>query len=443
MKLVLASSSKWRRALFKTYLPDQYKADEVNFAAPDVDEKAVPRAPKDTAADLALRIATAKLEAVCGIYNDRDEDFVVLVMDQVISIEGHIREKPTSAVELRSFVESYSGREVVCSTGVLALHPASGRRSRGVDTARMTFAKLTRQHVESYLKEFSSEAMTAAGGFSIDRQHALAMRVRKLSGSAASVEGFPVMLALRLVAEVLPMKLAPEIKPICVAKMAIFDMDGLILDTERLYTVAQERLLAEIGLTFTKEVKALMMGRKKEEAVAVMAQYYGVCDTLDQQDFIKRREDILDALFPECELLPGAERLLRHLSQHGVPMALATSSNRRHYNMKTSRHVELFSLFKVVLTGDDVLRGKPHPDIFLKALEMLAPGAEPSSAIVFEDSPLGVQAAKRAGMTAVQVADDAGNENRPDLFLRTLWTLLPEQIGFKSFEDQYESQFLK
>eukprot|EP00798_Chlamydomonas_sp_ICE-L_P011388 gene11388-12088_t len=118
----------------------------------------------------------------------------------------------------------------------------------------------------------------------------------------------------------------------------LFDMDGLLLDTETLYTVAQQQIVSKFGKEFTWELK-----------------------------FLKQREEVLDVLFATAPLLPGVERLLRHLHTNKVPMAVATSSHKRHFDLKTSTHQELFSLFHHVITGDQFIKGKPDPEIFLLA----------------------------------------------------------------------------
>lgn len=96
---------------------------------------------------------------------------------------------------------------------------------------------------------------------------------------------------------------------------------------------------------------------------------------------------------------PDAERLIAHLSRHGVPMCVATSSTRHGYALKTTQHEALFSAFQHVTTGDDVTRGKPAPDIFLAAAAAFLPAAQAGEmCLVFEDAPSGVEAAKAAGM---------------------------------------------
>ncbi len=74
----------------------------------------------------------------------------------------------------------------------------------------------------------------------------------------------------------------------------------------------------------------------------------------DAEAFLREREELLDELLPRAAVLPGAKRLLQHLSAAGVPIALATSSHRRHYEIKTAAHADMFALFDVIVTGDMV-----------------------------------------------------------------------------------------
>lgn len=188
----------------------------------------------------------------------------------------------------------------------------------------------------------------------------------------------------------------------------LFDMDGLLLDTERFYTDVQERILASYGKKFDWSLKAKMMGKKALEAGKIFVSETGLDAILTPEEFISQRESMLHSLFPESELLPGVERLIRHLHTHHVPMAVATSSHKRHYELKTMKHKELFSLMHHVVVGDDieVKHGKPAPDIFLVAASRFkgVPDSQ-KRVLVFEDAPTGVAAAQNAGMPVVMVPD--------------------------------------
>lgn len=221
----------------------------------------------------------------------------------------------------------------------------------------------------------------------------------------------------------------------------IFDMDGLLLDTEKFYTEVQEIILARYNKTFDWSLKAKMMGKKAIEAARVFVEETGISDTLTAEDFLVEREAQLQSMFPTSELMPGASRLIRHLHEKGIPFALATGSHKRHFELKTQRHGELFSLMHHVVLGDDpeVKQGKPSPDIFLAAAKRFE-GApiDPKKILVFEDAPAGVLAAKNAGMSVVMVPDprlDSSFYDIADQVLKSLLDLNPNDWGLPPFEN--------
>lgn len=179
---------------------------------------------------------------------------------------------------------------------------------------------------------------------------------------------------------------------------AIFDMDGLLLDTERYYTIVQEEFAARHGKSFSWELKSKMMGKKAIEAARIYVDELELSDVITPEEYVIVREAQLDELFPTAPLMPGAERLLRHLHLHGVPISLATSSHRRHFDLKTMQHRQLFSLFDHITTGDQISNGKPAPDIFLHSAAKWVPAPAPAQCLVFEDAPSGLAAARAAAM---------------------------------------------
>jgi (DL)-glycerol-3-phosphatase len=216
----------------------------------------------------------------------------------------------------------------------------------------------------------------------------------------------------------------------------IFDMDGLLLDTETFYTIVQQQILKRYGKEFTWELKAKMMGKKALEAVVVLIDELGLHGQVDPASFVKEREALLHDMFPQSELLPGARRLMEHLVAHNIPIAVATSSHKRHFDLKTTRHTEFFQLFDHIVTGDQVTTGKPSPEIFLTACKKFDSPPDPSSCLVFEDAPVGVTAALAAGMQCVMVPD---SNLSPDLcneatqVLTSLEQFKPEQWGLPPF----------
>ncbi|XP_031271653.1 (DL)-glycerol-3-phosphatase 2 [Pistacia vera] len=221
----------------------------------------------------------------------------------------------------------------------------------------------------------------------------------------------------------------------------IFDMDGLLLDTEKFYTEVQEIILARYNKTFDWSLKAKMMGRKAIEAARVFVEETGISDSLSAEDFLVEREEMLRKLFPTSDLMPGASRLIKHLHAKGIPFCLATGSHRRHFELKTQRHGELFSLMHHFVLGDDpeVKQGKPSPDIFLAAAKRFEGSpVESDKILVFEDAPSGVLAAKNAGMSAVMVPDpqlDKSHHATADQVLSSLLDFNPSDWGLPPFED--------
>jgi pseudouridine-5'-monophosphatase len=132
------------------------------------------------------------------------------------------------------------------------------------------------------------------------------------------------------------------------------------------------------------------------------------------QDYLAARTPLLEQMLAKAGAIPGAEAFTRELSRRGVPIAVATSTDARLFEVKTAHHREWFSIFSAIVCGDDprVARGKPAPDIFLAAAQSL--GASPESCVVVEDSPLGVAAALAAGMRVVGFPDPRMDRRRFD-----------------------------
>lgn len=204
----------------------------------------------------------------------------------------------------------------------------------------------------------------------------------------------------------------------------IFDMDGLLLNTEPFYTKVSEHIAARYGKVFDWSVKTSMIGKRAEDSARVFTQALGL--PITPAEYLVARQEMLDELFPQAEPMPGAVRLTEHLHRHGVLQAVATSSDRRHFALKTSRHGQWFGIFDCIVIGDDpgVKRGKPAPDIFLVAAERL--GTQPAQCLVFEDSPVGVEAARTAGMAVIAVPDP---HLEPDVF-RAADCILPNLNEF-------------
>ena len=187
----------------------------------------------------------------------------------------------------------------------------------------------------------------------------------------------------------------------------IFDMDGLLVDSEPRSDLAMERFLGRRMLDLDPELMPLLLGRRLPEAMLIVQEWYGL-DEDAAAITVEFSELRLAALQEYLPVMPGARELVAWGRAQGIPMALATSSRRAHADIAIET-AGLGGLFDAEATGDEVERGKPAPDLFLLAASRL--GVEPKGALVFEDAPAGVAAAKAAGMQVVWIP----NEHSRDL----------------------------
>lgn len=209
----------------------------------------------------------------------------------------------------------------------------------------------------------------------------------------------------------------------------LFDLDGVLLDSEPLYTQATQEILDPYGKTFDWSLKVNTIGRDARDGARWLLAELGVPLSVDE--YLQRRERRLRELFRTVQPVAGAREFVATLAQRGVPMAVATSSHRDQYDVKVSGH-PWFGAFAAVVCGDDpeLARLKPAPDIFLLAAARLQ--ADPRSCLVVEDSPAGVAAARAAGMQVVAVPDPHVAKERvaeADLVLAGIFEIEPELLG--------------
>ncbi|KJX92132.1 hypothetical protein TI39_contig5911g00001 [Zymoseptoria brevis] len=221
----------------------------------------------------------------------------------------------------------------------------------------------------------------------------------------------PETLAARSISDDTPPSSPEPPASIPTVKACIFDVDGLLINTEDLLSNCLDTILVKYGRPpLPWSVKASIQGTTPEKGRAIFRDWAKL--PISRSEFQQHMSELQRRLFPTAEILPGAEDLLNWLVDRGVDVALATSSNRDKFELKT-RHLSWFfdDLFKedCRVLGDDVEKHKPEPDAFLRALECVNKrngraraeqiGAE--ECLVFEDSIPGVEAAIRAGMQVV------------------------------------------
>ena len=205
----------------------------------------------------------------------------------------------------------------------------------------------------------------------------------------------------------------------------IFDMDGLLVDSEPVAERAMADFLRDHGHELRPEIFGQLLGRRVPEAIALVAATYGLPGDLDE--YVRIYDDLrLAALYGNLRPMPGAAELIAFARSLGLRMALATSNLRRHVDV-TLAEVALAGLFDAEVTGDEVTHGKPAPDVFLLAAERL--GVEPAASVVLEDAPVGIEAAAAAGMRSICVphvrSRDLVFPAPPDAILPDLGAVIP------------------
>ncbi|MEI8372900.1 MAG: HAD family phosphatase [Planctomycetota bacterium] len=178
-----------------------------------------------------------------------------------------------------------------------------------------------------------------------------------------------------------------------------FDMDGLMFNTEDVYTLAGTELLARRKCLFTPELKDAMMGLPPRAAFEAMIDWHSLQEPWDVLA-VESNEIFLGMLSGRLAIMPGLLELLAALEKAGIPKAIATSSSRP----LTEACLAPFRLaprFCFILTSEDITRGKPNPEIYLLAAGRF--GVPPGEMLVLEDSQNGCRAAAASGAFTVAV----------------------------------------
>ncbi|MEZ4862110.1 MAG: HAD family phosphatase [Caldilineaceae bacterium] len=182
----------------------------------------------------------------------------------------------------------------------------------------------------------------------------------------------------------------------------IFDMDGLMLDTERMAQRAWQRAGAEFGYDFSEEIYLHAVGRTAPATEALFRQSFGPGFPFEQI-YARKQEYLYGAIDREgIPTKPGLLELLEWLDQRQIAKAVATSTARP-LAMRKLTAAKLLDRFSAIVCGNEVPNGKPAPDIFLAAAQLL--DVAPDACIVLEDSTAGIKAAHAAGMQSIMVPD--------------------------------------
>lgn len=197
-------------------------------------------------------------------------------------------------------------------------------------------------------------------------------------------------------------------------RAVVFDLDGLMFNTEELYQDVGSELLRRRGHEFTVELLDAMMGRPNRVALQIMIDWHGLTDTVEM--LTTETDEIFPAILAaRLAPMPGVPELLTALERAGIPKAIATSS-RRSFVTSVLARFGWEPRFNFILTCEDVTHGKPHPEIYLRAAERF--GLRPDELAVLEDSEAGSRSGAAAGSRVISVP--AGHSRRHDFSVATL-----------------------
>jgi len=208
----------------------------------------------------------------------------------------------------------------------------------------------------------------------------------------------------------------------------VFDLDGVLLQSEEVWDAVRERYVRERGGRYDEEVQRAMMGMSAPEWSAYLAEDAGVPGTPEQinNDVVGL---MLEAYARELPLLPGAVDVVRRMAA-AFPLALASSSNRAIFE-EVLRLAAIADCFAATVSSEEVPRGKPAPDVYLEAARRL--GVAPERCAAVEDSHSGIRSAHTAAMRVVAIPNasyppDADALELADVVLESLNQLTPDRV---------------
>ncbi|RZC66834.1 hypothetical protein C5167_010528 [Papaver somniferum] len=219
-----------------------------------------------------------------------------------------------------------------------------------------------------------------------------------------------------------------------VLSCVILDLDGTLLNTDGLVGDVLKMLLVKYGKQWDAKVAHRIVGKTPIEAATAVKEDYELTCTADE--FMSEITPMLSERWCNIRALPGANRLIKHLKGHGVPMALVSNSPRESIETKLSYHEGWKESFSAIIGADEVRMRKPSPEIFLEAAKLL--NAEPSSCLVIDDSLPDVGGAKAAGMEVAAVPSLPKSSHlytSADEMINSLLDLRPEIWGLPPFQD--------
>ena len=185
-------------------------------------------------------------------------------------------------------------------------------------------------------------------------------------------------------------------------KGAIFDLDGVLVDTARYHYLAWKRLAGELGFDFTEDDNERLKGVSRLRSLEILLETGNVIMTESQKEDAAARKNgwYVEYLYTldETALLPGAKEYLLRLKENNIRIALGSASKNAPLILE---RLNIAAFFDAVIDGNSVSKTKPNPEVFLKGAAAM--GLAPEHCVVFEDALAGIEAAKSGGMRAIAV----------------------------------------
>jgi HAD superfamily hydrolase (TIGR01509 family) len=215
----------------------------------------------------------------------------------------------------------------------------------------------------------------------------------------------------------------------CRFEAVIFDMDGVLIDSEPLHFAVLTELLARAGHRYSRAENEQFIGTTSAAMFSTLIAQHGLAGTV--AEYIARYDEaLLDVLQQPHPPAPGVVALVQRLRELGTRLGVASSS-RTLWVAATLRSLGLADAFDVVVSGDDVERGKPDPAIYVLTAQRL--GVAPERCLAIEDSPNGVQSARAAGMTVLGVRTEYTAHLHLDGVARTVDSLAELDLSGEVF----------
>ena len=204
-----------------------------------------------------------------------------------------------------------------------------------------------------------------------------------------------------------------EMQPVQRIKGIIFDVDGTMVRSERLHVAAWEQSVREFGSVLPESIRSTMAGRKP---AAIAAEIAGTLSlSISSEALLQRKTELfMQSIETGLEEMPGLTDVVKQLHEKGYRLGIGTSTSADYISLVLQR-LGLKDMFDVIVTGDQVTKGKPDPETYQKVVEQL--GLQPSECVVIEDATNGILAAKSAGCHCIAIEDTDQKSVQQDLSL--------------------------